>query len=354
MGNSSWRQEALRAILWSLGRQALDQLPADEVLEALRLKRVDAPFYYGGEGDSVALKVYRKAWSLQCAAIERFGSAFSSAGLRPILFKGAPLIQANNSGRPLGLLADIDVVVPRQSLVDAMAILYSNGLKPGELNKETGRLDPADIESIALVEAGHYQLPPFRAVQPVQLDADELRWIGERDAKPLHVLGGVGLFVLEVDVHHRTASDVDLEPFMDRLVASPFAGYAALEPADHLWTLLVRYYNEVALHGKTTLRELIYCGLLIGAGGIEWRHLIAACDEYRTHPACYYLLRFFHSLAPDLVPGDVVETLRVGLRSCLRDFGWQLGKLFDFVEAMPLDPATARWNEDTPVAFAPD
>lgn len=351
--NPAWRQEALRAIRWSLGREALDRPPADDVLETLRLKRIDAPFHYAWEGESVALAVYRNAWNLQRAAIERIGSAFSSAGLRPMLFKGAPLIQAHNGGRPLGLLADIDIIVPRQSLVDAMAVLYSNGLKPAQLNKETGRLDPADIESIALMEAGHYQLPPFRAVQPAQLAVDELRWIGERDATPLHAFGGDGLFVLEIDVHHRTASDVDLEPFLDRLIESPFADYAALAPADHLWTLMVRYYNEVALYGKTTLRELIYCGLLIGAGGIEWRHVIAACDEYRSHPACYYLLRFFHSLAPDLVPGDVVDTLRVGLRSCLRDFGWQLGKLFDFVEAMPLDPAAARWREDAGVASVP-
>lgn len=216
---------------------------------------------------------------------------------------------------------------------------------------KTGAFEPADIKQIALMEAGHYQLPPFRAVQPAQLGADELRWIGERGAKPLHLLNGRGHFVLEIDVHHKTASDVDLEPFMDRLVASPFADYLALEPADHLWTLLVRYYNEVALHGKDTLRELLYCGLLIGSGEIHWPHLVAACDEYRTHPACYYLLRFFHALAPELVPNEVLQALRARLRPCLRDFGWQIGKLFDFVEAMPLDPSTARWrNDDFPTS----
>lgn len=98
---------------------------------------------------------------------------------------------------------------------------------------------------------------------------------------------------------------------------------------------LSRYYTEVSVHGKPTLRDLAHVAPLLLSNAIEWEVIIAAARSYEIRSALYYPLRLLVFLVDNPVPPDALEELSPIRGSRMRDFGWQIGKLFYFVEPPP-------------------
>jgi hypothetical protein len=101
-----------------------------------------------------------------------------------------------------------------------------------------------------------------------------------------------------------------------------------------VWITLTRYYNEVALLGKRYLRDFAYIIPILKNEAIDWDVVLSANRSYELHAPLFYYLNFLRSLGACVPEAVLAETSP--LRSeRLRDFGWQLGKLFDVLEPSP-------------------
>ena len=217
-------------------------------------------------------------------------------------------------------------------------ILYGLGYRPAVYRRGEGLVD-RDIAGIAAIESGHYQLPSFARVSELEVDADTVqlaRELGEKDDGPMLREGERLVVVTECDVHHRVASDVESAPLFERAIPSAFGVGSTLGPADHVWFTLSRLYVEVALHGKTSLRDFAYLLPLVAEGDVDWSVVLGAASEMELRPHLYYFLAFMSDLHPGLVPPDVLAELEPTCGARVHDWGWQLGKLFSIVEPSPL------------------
>lgn len=74
----------------------------------------------------------------------------------------------------------------------------------------------------------------------------------------MHLIDDRFLLVIEIDVHHGIASDVESESFFERAVPSVHGVASTMSPTDHVWVVTSRLYNEVSLYGMNSLRSFAY------------------------------------------------------------------------------------------------
>jgi hypothetical protein len=108
--------------------------------------------------------------------------------------------------------------------------------------------------------------------------------------------------------------------------------------SNQLWLLTSRYYTEVAVHGKSSLRDFAYILPLIACGDLDWDVVLSTARKYGLRSSLYYYLYFMSFLTEGAVPKSVLAELSPDRGNRRHDWGWQLGKLFDLVEAFPLGP----------------
>lgn len=335
----SWRKLALNGIFAALGRPS-ERLDLSEIpIEELRRTKLE-PFLAKSAGADAEFAggYFRDAWQLQRQAFVQTLHALTDAGITVTTFKGCELNERYSDGDSFGLMADADVIVALDHLVDTMSLLYRHGLKPGVIDYASGRLMPLGIQDIGAIESQHFQLPPFLALHEVELSPDSFAFAKVYGRRPLKVFGDRCYLIFEIDVHHRTTIDIAFDVFEPHCIESVFSGARTLSPTDHLWSIASRYYNEVSLHNKTSLRELVYMALLLRHERIDWKRFLSFTEEFGTYAACYYPLAFLRALVPSCMPADALDALRPVEGRRGRDYGWQLGKLFNFVESVPFDP----------------
>ncbi len=312
----------------------------DGVLAHLRRKRIDSLYYLASDPTCPRQLLYDRVWSIQRSALCELLRAFSAgAGGALVVLKGAERLESCFAPHAIGYMIDCDVLVRREALAEAQAALYSQGYRPLIFDEEAGEHRPRDVADLANIEATHYQLAPLVRVSRMRLDGPDRAIAAERGRDPLRCSPeGDAVVAVRFDVHHALAADVDAQEFLERSVPGPFGhGERVLEPSDNLWLLACRYYTEVALHGKRELRTLAYIVSVLRqhAGSIDWGRVEHLCGEFETRAPLYYILAFCRSFAPELVPESVVSQLAPTLGSRMRDWGWQIGVLFDFVEPCP-------------------
>ncbi len=339
-----WQACARELLGWSADRTPLSgdararlRREAAEHLDILRSKQIDSLYYLAVDPDHPIQRVYDKTWRAQREAATQLVQALARADVRPVLFKGVELLNSAFDGRGLGFLNDVDVLVERRALERVNQILYAGGYR--HANVRDGRLVDLDIDETECKRGMmHYELAPFAKLAPLELDAEERAAAREIEAWPL--VGGEQGFsvVLEIDVHFSVALDVAPDGLFERVVPSAIAGAYSLEAADHLWLVTCRHYNEVAVHGKRTLRDLVYIATLLARGGIRWNLVLEAAAKYEIRPALYYVWSYLAAVAGrTLAPHGVLAACdpRMGSRS--RDWGWQLPKLFDEIDPLPIE-----------------
>lgn len=345
----SWRSHALDLLAACprlrdpAARGRLTDLPIDTTpsdLEELAGVKLDSLYYLARDPDAPRQRLYDAVWRIQREAVREALASFAAAGVATIVFKGAELLERYYRPHGLSLLVDFDVLVARERLVEAQRILFGLGYRPAVYRRGEGLVD-RDIGAIATIESGHYQLPSFMRVAEPKLDPDLVglaRELGETGDGPLIRDGDRLAVVVECDVHHRVATDVDTAPLFERAVPSALGAGSTLGPADHLWFTLSRLYVEVALHRKRSLRDFAYLLPLVAEGGVDWSVVLeaGAGAETELRPHLYYFLSFVRELLGGGVPAEVLDGLDPTQGSRDHDWGWQLGKLFSTVEPSPL------------------
>ena len=93
-----------------------------------------------------------------------------------------------------------------------------------------------------------------------------------------------------------------------------------------------RCYNEVAWHDKPSLRPLAYANPELSSPAPDWDIVKQMSIELSLGPALYYYLALFSEFIPQRILARTLDAIRVSTESGVRDWGWQLSKIFDFQE----------------------
>jgi hypothetical protein len=334
---------ALELLRWCAERRPLTEerrqalLAAAHALPWLAGLEIDSLWYLALGRDGPDQQAYDRAWECQLAAMLPVVRDLEGAGVQTLVLKSAELVPSAYGPRALGFLVDADLLVPRGGLGEARRVLYAHGFRQAFFDSGTGRLVDRDVRDIAQIEGAHYELAPFCRTEELALAPAAADFVRRRSDHPVYVTGGRPVIVLEIDVHHAIASDVEPEPLLERAVPSCHGVGSTLSPADHLWFLLTRHYNEVALHGKTSLRTFAYALPLVASGAVDWVVVSRIAAELSLGPTLYYYLAFLDRLAPGHVPRSLLDELHPCRNPRIRDWGWQLAKLFETTDPFPLE-----------------
>jgi hypothetical protein len=304
--------------------------------EALRRHKIDSLLYIGCSLDAPAQRVYDKVWKCQREALLTLIGLLLERGISPIVFKGGEFLAASFDPHAVGLNNDVDLLVHAHELGAAKQALYTMGYSQSLFDPELGKLVDRDVQEVGSFESRAYELAPFnRAEEEVELEADELEFARAWQSHPLWVVGDRAVVVTTFDVHHGVAYDVGGEEFFPRAVTSALGVGRAMSAADQLWFTTSRFYNEVAVNDKNTLRDFAYIASLLRDAEIDWDIVLGATDKYDLRPSLYYYLAFLNMLG-GVVPEGVLRELLPSKGSRHRDWGWQLSKLFSLIDPFPL------------------
>ena len=196
-------------------------------------------------------------------------------GVSPLVVKGAELVRRFYGDSCLALLGDIDLLVRRHELETVKASLHRIGFRQAFFSEKDLRLVDEDIANICKIESTHYELVPFCRVTPLRLTETQIRLAADWERRPLWILDGQAYVALRLTFITVSPPISESAPFFERAVASAFPNAFTLNSGDHLWVTISRYYNEVALHGKHSLRDFAYAAALIDSGP-DWDRVLAA------------------------------------------------------------------------------
>jgi hypothetical protein len=297
-------------------------------LDWLYERKLDSLYYIYSGSDSSRQALYDKIQLLQAEALVDLLRELSSAHVHAIVLKGAFFCKQYFRGRGLSFNNDVDLLVRKQLLGQAKHVLLELGYRQAYVDAKSGRLLERHPFDVAIIESEHYELAPFKRLLPLDLPEDQFAFAQQWNNHPLWVLDGQAYVELDFDIHHGLAYDVEGAELFERAILSPFPNGFTLTPADHLWYTTSKYYNEVALHGKFSLREFAYLAGLLGAGQVDWGTLIDAVDTYGIAFTLYYYFTFLTWLRPGAIPSDVIAHLKDSYPR-KRDFGWQLHQFAD-------------------------
>ena len=333
-----WAEAALRLLAWSgeravLGDDARARLLelAPEALPGLARRNVDSLHYLACEPEAPRQRLYDAVWEVQRAALAGVLAALEADGVPALVFKGAETVPKRYGSRALGFMADVDVLVPRADAARARELLFGLGYTQSAYDAAAGRLVRHDVAAVAEQERSHYELMPFSRLDPAAaaVHAELEGW------EPLVERHGERHVVVTVDVHHAIATDVPSDELFERAEPSALGRGLTLSPADQLWVLGARYWTEVSQHRKTSLRDLAYLAPLVADPDLDWNVVVDAAARHELRSSLYYAVAFLGTLTGREASADVLEELSPLHGSRYRDCGWQVGKLFGFVEPPP-------------------
>jgi hypothetical protein len=327
---------AFRLLRWCADRgHDPDFGPCDEEVRSfLRSRNIDSLLALSSGNTDARQTAYDTVWQHQLRALRQVVEALTGSGVRTLIFKGGELIPRHFPGHSLGFMGDGDILVGRDRIETVKSVLYGLGFRHAVFDTAHGIVRDRDVREVAETELRHYELASF--VRTVEVTEPEVVTAARaHHAHPLYALGDRAVILTAIDVHHNVALDADPAPLFDRAVPSGLGVGETLSSADHVWLNLSRYYNEVAIHGGCSLRPFAYTLPEIAAGQVAWDVVEQMAEELALGPTLSYFLRFCDQVAPGRIPSDTLAAVHRSSDSRVRDWGWQLAKLFDFQEAFP-------------------
>lgn len=338
-----WCRVALALLRWAHNRPShprADTLNLHKhglsVLEDLRRHQLDGLFFLCCSPECATQQLYDRVWSLQRKLLCEIITAFSDDGIAPIIFKGAEVVERYYRSRPLSIMDDVDIIVKPSQLISTMKILFSLGFRPARYDPDTKQMRDVAIDAFGEVLKKHYELPSFVKTVPLDLNDDELEHATNWGNWPFGAIRGKSQLHVAVDIHYRVAFDLDMEECAQRVVPSAFPQAFSLSPADMLWIMTARYYTEVTFHRKRSLRDMAYLSATLTDPELDWSLVVEAANRYNLHPGLFYYLSFLDAVVGgEGVPKSVLDALNPTRGTRDKDWGWQLGTLFDAIEPLP-------------------
>ncbi|HTU45724.1 MAG TPA: nucleotidyltransferase family protein [Bryobacteraceae bacterium] len=285
--------------------------------------------------------LYNRIWDRQRAALVETMTALERRGIEALTFKGAE-IHLRYFDYALGGMGDVDILVRRSQIEAARAELHGLGYRHGRLNREGHPDWMAEIhwfspQEIAAHEADHYELAQLMRVERFHVSVREAALLRlQRVRLPvLRESDGGWLLGVCVDLHHGVAANLPSEPFFAAADPGTCGAALSMTATDLVWSTTSRYYIEVAAEAKRSLRDLAYVIAALG-DAIDWTRVERLAVDYELGASLYYPLAFLRRAFGAAVPDAVLEASSPLKTPRGRDWGWQLGVLFDFMEPWPL------------------
>ncbi len=260
--------------------------------EADLLEQVPAEVRWHLESAFAVYRAHSEDVRLEAGHIAR---ALKSAGLRPVLLKGAAYLAAGDRARLGRLYSDVDIFVPRDRIEVAEQMLRWQGWSSEELS---------DYDQ-AYYRRWMHEIPPM-----------------------IHNARGIAL-----DVHHNllpltSRVKLDAEALAAGVVASAFPGIDVLAPTDRV----LHSAAHLLLEGEfnNAFRDLSDVYLLLTEMAADdagfWQALVDRAMELGLGRVLYYVLRYQTRLLNLAVPPDI--TARLQSEAPAAPVRWLMDRLF--------------------------
>ncbi len=238
-------------------------------------------------------------------------------------------------GAAKALRDDVDLLIDLSDVWSAKTTLYGLGYVHGVYQPGTRSWVHIDHFKAARHEASAYELVPFIKAFPIDgCDAEMLEEM-KRYPNWFCIHDDCVLAFVRFDVHHNILFKLDVAPFVQRSIDSALGIGRALSPADHLWFAIHRYYYEVGIGALTSPRVLALIAPMTNDPAVDWDVLVHNANALNASAPCFYWLTFFSQLGATAIPERVLDQLRATLGRSERNWGWQIGRLFDLEEPFP-------------------
>lgn len=340
MSSALWADLAVKLLAWSArganSTAAADIEPnslVDTDIDRLVESKIDSLLNFALSEIPARQRLYEKVWATQRDVLREAVSALDSASVSSLIYKGAEFFARCYVSRPLSIVNDIDLLVGEPQVSAVKKAMSTYGFQQARFEPISGSLVDVDAAELASIEDRHYELVPFRTTRTLHLDNEELEIARQWNKHPLWVVNDTAIVVAELDVHHSVAADLPGDEFFARAMPSSLGFGQTMSVADLVWLTTSKYYTEVALHGKTSLRDFAYIAPLLGRPELDWDVVLAATNEYELRPSLYYFLSFLDMLAGNVIPPEVLVQLNPTNGMRYRDWGWQLAKLLGGVDS---------------------
>ena len=212
---------------------------------------------------------------LLIARTEQALDALLQRSIRPLALKGFDLIHRVYAFDER-TLDDVDLLVPREQLRDALAALESVG----------------------------WRVPP---------EPDRTHYIRSSHHLPLDSPGPLSVgFELHWDLAQQSRFSVDPDGILERAVPIDIGGRSILRCDDHdlVAHLLLHHLSH---YFDTRLKWLVDMQHLISREGFDWDRVVERIRSWGACVACGAALRHLHKLDPTLIPADVRRALALPL-----------------------------------------
>jgi hypothetical protein len=296
-------------------------------------KRIDALL-----DDNPLQGLYDRIWARQRAALLEAVTALQGSGIPVLSIKGAEVHARYRGERALGAMKDIDLLVRKRDVEAARGHMHALGYRHGSFDPRVGTVVWLTPRCVADEERGHYELAPLVRVDAFDLSVEEAEVLRDQPIRmPVwqRTADSTWWMGTYVDLHHGVATNISAERFFDRAEAGTCGAGLSMCASDLLWVTASRYYSEVGSAGKRSLREVAYVIETL-TNVIDWDQVGRAAVDLDLGPSLFYPLAFLRHIIHADIPDDVLEVCSPLKTSRRRDWGWQLGSVFDFLEPCPL------------------
>jgi hypothetical protein len=304
---------------------------------ALRDRNIDGLYFLACNVDHPRRRLYQAQCDAQVAETRAVIADLNQLGVDPIVFKSLEIGARYDRGRATGLRADVDLLVPLDALWNVRKVMYGRDYVHGIYRHRTRDWSVVDPREALRHEAKAYELWPLRkAIEVVGLD-DQVVEEAKRHPGAFCVQDDKVLIFVAFDFHHNILFNFDIATRIARSVPSALGIGRALAPADHLWFSIHRHYSEAAMEEWQWQgpRPLVTVAPIVADASVDWDVVIASAVEQKSTWPTLAWLTFFYKLGATSVPERVLADLRRQVGCGARNWGWQLGRLFDVEEPFP-------------------
>lgn len=317
-------------------RALMPDLWSPHGLEYLRSRYIYGVGALGIDTQDPLLQVYDKVWKAQKRCLREILDTFSAAGIDLLVYKGAEVNERHGSAVAYTVRGDVDVIVRPEQLEQAKQLLRDIGYQQAKFDTASGTLVPIDPRVLAEADRDHYVALSFAKVE--SFDGADASAHGVRTAHPFHMIGDRVVAVLAIDIATGIDRTMDAAWLFASSIPSVHPGARAMKVEDHLWYLATMFYVQTFQYRhKHKLSQLVDLSLLLShAKNVDWDYVVATALRLELLPGIYYPLAFLSAISETArVPEPVLRRLTPDHGARLRDYGWQIHKLFGIVEPLP-------------------
>jgi hypothetical protein len=304
-------------------------------LEELRRRGIDSLYFAACDPEHPRQRMYQVLWRAQRGEAQVVLESIQRHGAEVVVFKGIEVGARYRPSHGLYRSADIDLLATGAGLPVAEHVLYERGYRHRSWVYEEQAWNDIEPRALAQFRASAYELGQYMTEVRIEDIDPECRAMMRDYPRHFRVEGRGAHVAVCFDVHRNILFNFDVAPLWARAVPSALGVGGAFCPGDHLWFLIHRYYFEVASGSLSELRVLAPIAAVVNDPAVDWSLVLRNAVEFNATAPFLYWLTFFQRLGAPGISTQLLEQLRAHHARSQRNWGWQLGRLFETEEPFP-------------------